>query len=142
MKKYYRIVRVSSVAILFVGLGACSKSVAEENVATLAGVWAAGDEVAACSDSTVTTYLSDGVYLAFEKLDGEIHAVGKWRLDGDQIYTTHYHLPLPADGVVKAESANKIVKLTDRKFEKLNNDGELKSFVRCPDIALPTGHAH
>jgi hypothetical protein len=109
--------------------------------ALIPGVWASGDTAAACKTAPVSYYVSDGTYLVFDRFDGPLHAVGRWRVAGGNVFLTHNDSPFPADGAASAEAELTLRRVDAAVFETANKAGQVRVRTRCTGLVLPPGAA-
>lgn len=110
------------------------------------GAWASGEGAEACRSAPISYFLSDGSYLVFNRFDGPLHAVGRWRVEGERVFLTHTDAPFPENGQAKPETALVLRKVDERLFETVNPAGRARVRTRCTGLVLPfastSGEAH
>jgi hypothetical protein len=119
--------------------GAALAQSASFDAARVPGAWASGDGASACQTAAISYFMSDGTYVVFEKFDGPLHAVGRWRLDGDRLIMTHNDAPFPEDGAAGAEAALTVKRLDVEQFVTTNAAGRERIRTRCRGLTLPPG---
>jgi len=110
------------------------------------GAWASGEEDNACETAAISYFMSDGTYVVFERFDGPLHAVGRWRLEGDRFIMTHNDAPFPEDGAASAEATLTVTRVDADRFVSTNAAGRERVRTRCRGLILPpgaqAGHGH
>lgn len=124
--------------------GAALAQSASFDSARVPGAWASGDSDGACQTAAISYFMSDGTYVVFERFDGPLHAVGRWRLEGDRFIMTHNDAPFP--GAASAEATLTITRLDADRFVSTNTAGRERVRTRCHGLILPpgaqAGHGH
>lgn len=108
-------------------------------IALIPGAWASGDSPDACRTAPISYFLSDGTYVVFDRFDGPLHAVGRWRIEGAIVILTHTDAPFPENGVASAEAALNLRRLDSAVFETSNAAGRVRVRTRCVGLVLPPG---
>lgn len=126
--------------------GAALAQSASFDSARVPGAWASGDSDGACQTAAISYFMSDGTYVVFERFDGPLHAVGRWRLEGERFIMTHNDAPFAEDGVASAEATLTVTRLDSDRFVSTNTAGRERVRTRCHGLILPpgaqAGHGH
>lgn len=109
------------------------------DAARVSGAWASGDGAGACQTAAISYFMSDGTYVVFERFDGPLHAIGRWRLEGDRFVMTHNDAPFPNDGAASAETTLTVTRLDGERFFTTNAAGRERARTRCSGLTLPPG---
>lgn len=105
----------------------------------ISGAWASGEGPNVCRTAAISYFLSDGSYVVFERFDGPLHAVGRWRVEGGTVILTHTDAPFPEDGVASAEATLSLRRIDSTVFETANTAGMVRVRTRCAGLVLPPG---
>lgn len=110
------------------------------------GAWASGEGADACRRAAISYFLSDGTYIVFNRFDGPLHAVGRWRVEGNNVILTHTDAPFPETGAASSEATLALRRLDAALFETANAAGRVRIRTRCAGLVLPpeakAGQAH
>jgi hypothetical protein len=110
------------------------------------GAWASGDGANACGTAAISYLMNDGTYVVFNRFDGPLHAIGRWRLEGATFYMTHNDGPFPEDGAASEEATLTVTRLDTDRFVSTNAAGRERVRIRCRGLVLPpgaqAGHGH
>jgi hypothetical protein len=110
------------------------------------GAWASGEQVDACQSAAISYFMSDGTYVVFERCDGPLHAVGRWRLESDRFIMTHNDAPFPEDAGASTEATLTVTRLDADRFVSTNAAGRGRVRTRCRGLILQPGaqpgHGH
>ena len=135
---------IAALAALFPGAAVAQS--ASFDAARVPGAWASGDGAGACQTAAISYFMSDGAYVVFERYDGPLHAVGRWRLEGDRFIMTHNDAPFPEDGAAGAEATLTVTRLDADRFVSTNAAGRGRVRTRCRGLILQPGaqpgHGH
>jgi len=105
------------------------------------GAWASAETPEACATAPISMFFSDGSVAVFESATGSLHAIGVWRIEGDQLVMTHNDAPFEQGGVARPASMLQIVELSTNRFVTANPEGKQRVRVRCTGLVLPHGAA-
>lgn len=130
---------VSATFAIVTAFCSLAQAQATEPTALIAGAWASGDGDAVCQTAPISYFLSDGTYVVFNQFDGPLHAVGRWRVEGDAVFLTHTDAPFPQDGAASPESRLTLVRLDTQAFVTTNASGRQRVRTRCSGLTLPPG---
>lgn len=103
------------------------------------GAWASGEAPDACRTAPISYFLSDGTYVVFDRFDGPLHAVGRWRVEGASVIMTHTDAPFPDNGAASAEATLTLRRIDGAVFETANAAGRVRVRTRCAGLVLPPG---
>jgi len=129
----------SAAFAISVGLCGLAPAQATEPAAMIPGAWASGEGEAVCQSAPISYSLSDGTYVVFNRFDGPLHAVGRWRVEGDTVFLTHTDAPFPESGAASPETRLTLVRVDTQSFVTTNSAGRQRIRTRCSGLTLPPG---
>lgn len=127
------------IAAAVLGASAHAQPASSDPASLIPGAWASGEGPEACRTAPISFFLSDGTYVVFDRFDGPLHAVGRWRVEGASVILTHTDAPFPDDGAASAEAILSLRRIDGAVFETANAAGRVRVRTRCTGLVLPPG---
>lgn len=134
-----RSMKCAAFAAILLAAPALAQPASPNPASLIPGAWASGEGANACRTAAISYFLTDGTYVVFERFDGPLHAVGRWRVDGASVIVTHTDAPFPENGAASAEATLALKRIDSAVFETANAAGRDRVRTQCAGFVLPPG---